>query len=212
MTKRKTIRDKLGRGDPARGGLSPEDADLWARVAGGAKPLPKRGRPVETPTAPSGGSEPAADREDGAPPSPLPPSRRQDQAGSPARPVLPPLAPGAAPGVDRRTADRLRRGQMPIQARLDLHGMTQDEAHAALADFVPEARAAGLRTVIVVTGKGRRSERGGGAGSGRGVLWQMVPRWLNDADLRPHILAFAHARPRDGGDGALYVLLRRMRD
>lgn len=207
MSGRKKDREPTGPQAPSPSGLSPEDTELWARVAGQARPLRKRRRPAEPPELPPE----ARDAEPGRADAPAPPPRQQRQAGAPARPALPPLAPGAAPGVDRRTADRLRRGQLPIQARLDLHGMTQDEAHAALSDFVPEARAAGLRTVIVVTGKGRRAGEGSGL-TARGVLWQMVPRWLNGADLRPHVLAFAHAQPRDGGDGALYVLLRRTRD
>lgn len=109
--------------------------------------------------------------------------------------------PGA--GLDRRSAQRLRRGQMPVEARLDLHGMTQDEAHRALDRFIVGMREAGRRAVLIITGKGTRE--------GAGVLRQAVPRWLDEARCRPHILAVEEARPQHGGAGALYVLLRRKR-
>jgi DNA-nicking Smr family endonuclease len=106
-------------------------------------------------------------------------------------------------GIDRRQALRLKRGQMSIEARLDLHGMNQAEAHRALAAFVARCYAAGKRTLLVVTGKGTRE--------GSGVLRAAVPRWLAEPALRGRVLATAPATPRDGGDGALYVLLRRER-
>jgi DNA-nicking Smr family endonuclease len=110
---------------------------------------------------------------------------------------------GAVPGLDRRNALRLKRGQMPIEARLDLHGMIQAEAHRALAGFVARSHAAGRRVLLVITGKGTRD--------GEGVLRAAVPRWLAEPALRPLVLATAPAVPRDGGAGALYVLLRRER-
>ncbi|MPY68920.1 MAG: hypothetical protein GEU92_02415, partial [Alphaproteobacteria bacterium] len=106
--------------------------------------------------------------------------------------------------ADRRTLDRLRRGQLRPEARIDLHGMTQDTAHAALAGFVIRAQSEGRRCVLVVTGKGR-------VGTGGGVLRNAAPGWLNAPRLRPRVVAFAEAAPRDGGSGALYVLLRRLR-
>ena len=109
-----------------------------------------------------------------------------------------------APGLDRRTEERLRRGEMAIEGRLDLHGHSQDEAHRALVGFVERAWRAERRTLLVVTGKGRRD-------AGEGILQSAVPRWLNAAPLRARVLAFARARPKDGGTGALYILLRRQR-
>jgi DNA-nicking Smr family endonuclease len=117
---------------------------------------------------------------------------------------LPPLAPGDSPGVDRSTAERFRRGQLAVEARLDLHGMTQEEAHRALVRFIRRGHEDGLRTVLVITGKG-------GFGDARGVLRDAVPRWLNESDLRPRVLSCAWAQPKHGGAGALYVLLRRRR-
>jgi DNA-nicking Smr family endonuclease len=111
-----------------------------------------------------------------------------------------PIALDRFAGIDRASAERLKRGQQKVEARLDLHGMTQDEAHRALLGFIRAARVAGKRCVLVITGRGR---------IGGGVLKAVVPRWLDEAEFRPHLLAIATAQPRDGGAGALYVMLRR---
>ncbi|MFQ5763309.1 MAG: Smr/MutS family protein [Rhodospirillales bacterium] len=86
---------------------------------------------------------------------------------------------------------------------IDLHGLTQAEAHRALTAFLHGSRDAGRRAVLVITGKG--------SGTGGGVLQGAVPQWLNEAAIRPMIRAFAHAPPRRGGEGALTVLLKRRR-
>ena len=170
---------------------SREDRALWRRTMRDVKPL-----------APA---RPAATAEEGP----------EQEVALPARPPvvtspvkrgknLPPLAPGKSPGVDRRTAEKFRRGQLAVEGRLDLHGLTQEEAHRALAGFIQHAYASGLRSVLVITGKG-------GFGDARGVLREAVPRWLNEGDLRPRVLSCAWAQPKHGGSGALYVLLRRQR-
>ena len=110
-------------------------------------------------------------------------------------------------GIDRANAERLKRGKHRIDARLDLHGMTQDEAHRALSVFVRASRADGKRCVLVITGRGSAK----GPNSIGGVLKAAVPRWLHEPEFRPHLLAIAAAQPRDGGSGALYVMLRRTR-
>jgi DNA-nicking Smr family endonuclease len=107
-------------------------------------------------------------------------------------------------GIDRANAERLKRGVHPIEARLDLHGKTQAEAHHSLAAFIHRSSEAGRRCVLVITGRGL------GPG-GPGVLKSAVPRWLEEPGLRHKILAIAPAQPRDGGAGALYLLLRRHR-
>ncbi len=107
-------------------------------------------------------------------------------------------------GIDRANAERLKRGLHPIEARLDLHGKTQAEAHHALAAFIHSSSEARRRCVLVITGRGLGT-------SGPGVLKSAVPRWLEEAGLRRKILAIAPAQPRDGGAGALYLLLRRHR-
>jgi DNA-nicking Smr family endonuclease len=117
---------------------------------------------------------------------------------------LPSLDPTASPGLDRRTDDRLRRGRLGIQGRIDLHGMTQSQAHAALNSFILRGWHEQRRMVLVITGKGS-------GGQGAGILRQVVPRWLNESPLRPLVLAIQRAQPKDGGDGALYVLLKKRR-
>jgi DNA-nicking Smr family endonuclease len=142
----------------------------------------------ERPTPPPASEKPAAPA---APP-------RLVVAPAPGSPSLPPLDRFA--GIDRARSERLKRGKLGIEARLDLHGMTQEEAHRAVAGFVGGSRAAGLRCVLLITGRGA---------VGGGILRQAVPRWLDEPGLRRHLLAIAPAQPRDGGAGALYLLLRR---
>ena len=143
--------------------------------------------------------EPAADE---APPER---AKRPPPAPPPVLSRTPPLLePGAAAGVDGRAAARLRRGQMRPEARIDLHGHTLEQAHRALAGFVDRAAGEGRRCVLVITGKG-------GVGRTGGTIRSEFPRWLNQPGLRPRILAFAEAQPKDGGAGAFYVLLRKRR-
>ena len=161
----------------------PDDSSLWSHAVRGITPLRGRAPPVSPP-----------------PVSP------------PLSPPDPPLAKTAAPppgldrfaGIDRANAERLKRGLHQIEARLDLHGMTQGEAHRALAGFVAASGVAGRRCLLVITGRGLGP-------NGPGVLKSAVPRWLAEAELRQQILAIAPAQPRHGGGGALYVLLRRRR-
>ena len=111
--------------------------------------------------------------------------------------------------MDARTYAKLRRGRLVPEARIDLHGMTVAEAHSALIAFVLRAQGAGLRLVLVITGKGKTgSDPGNGTGRG-GVLRQQVPHWLRLNPLGPHVLQVAEAHVSHGGSGALYVYLRR---
>ena len=100
---------------------------------------------------------------------------------------------------------RLKRGQLAIDGRIDLHGMTQDKAHRALEKFLTASQGAGQRCVLVITGKGLRPT------GETGVLRNLVPRWMNAPAIRGRVLSFCTAQPRDGGTGALYVLLKRKR-
>lgn len=194
---------RRGASDKTRGaaGVSAEDAELFRRAFHDVVPLRGRRRPAPPPPAAptlghsrAPGGQPPFKARPHQPPQPKPIQK----------PALPPLRTGVAIGLDRRSAERLRRGRMAVAARLDLHGHSQDEAHDALIGFVTSCAAAGHRCVLIVTGKGTFS-RGGG------VLRQRVPEWLNQPPCRAHIVAMAAARPRHGGAGALYVLLRRHR-
>jgi DNA-nicking Smr family endonuclease len=174
--------------------LPSEDAGLWRRAMRDVAPLP--GRTPHPDRRHLAGTSGNADE---------PPAVRTKPGAALAKPTqvpppteLPPLDRLA--GIDRATAERLKRGRRPVEASLDLHGMTQAEAHRALAAFVAGSRAAGRRCVLVITGHGRLSG---------GVLKAAVPRWLDEQDLRRAVLAIAPARPQHGGAGALYVLLRR---
>jgi DNA-nicking Smr family endonuclease len=115
-------------------------------------------------------------------------------------PRIPPLDHFS--GIDRANAERLKRGLHRIEARLDLHGMTQAEAYRALSTFIRASRDAGRRCVLVITGRGLGQSR-------PGILKSSVPRWLEEPELRPHVLAIAPAQPHHGGPGATYLLLRR---
>jgi DNA-nicking Smr family endonuclease len=116
------------------------------------------------------------------------------------RPAPPPLAP-----MDRRTKQRLARGTTEIGGRLDLHGLTQAQAHPALASFLHAAQARDVKVVLVITGKG------GSSSEGRGVLNRQVPMWLESGELRPFVIGFESAGVGHGGAGALYVRVRRGR-
>jgi DNA-nicking Smr family endonuclease len=120
-------------------------------------------------------------------------------------PSQPELGHGVAPGLDKRTLIKLRRGQFRVEDDIDLHNFTQEQAHRALDAFLAASHAAGRRCVLVITGKGLKSD------GTIGALRHGVPHWLNLPPNRARVLAFCHATPADGGEGALYVLLRRPR-
>ncbi len=179
---------------------SAEELALWQKVARSVTPLKQRA-PAPEARQPAPAGRPRIIAKASQVPLVAP---QQAPAPTPAKPKEP-LETGRLAGIDRRTGDRFRRGRMEIEATLDLHGMTQERAHAVLRRFLREASARGQRCLLVVTGKGR-------AGPGSGVLRRAVPLWLNDPDLRPLVLAVTPAQQHHGGEGALYVLLRRRRE
>jgi len=122
-------------------------------------------------------------------------------ARHPAPKALPPLGV-----LERRQKQRLGRGIEPIDGRIDLHGRTQSEAHAALLGFLRRAQAEGARFVLVITGKG-----GGIVAGERGILKRQVPHWLRLPEFRIYVAAAEAAHPAHGGEGALYVRIRRGR-
>jgi DNA-nicking Smr family endonuclease len=179
-----------------RRAVNADELALWERAMTGTAPLPGRRPPSAPPPAPPR-SEAAAEAP--AAPSPRRPAPRR--ATPPATGGGPlPLDPARPVGLDRRTWLRLKRGQHPIEARLDLHGLTQEEAHRRLNVFLAEAQVRGHRCVLVITGRG--VVRGG-------VLRRMVPRWLAEPPNRDRVLSYSPARVQHGGEGALYLLVRR---
>jgi DNA-nicking Smr family endonuclease len=179
---------------------------LWRAAMRDVEPLPGHALPPEPkPVA----ADPVPAEPAPAKPAPLPRGRPL-----PVPTELPVLTYARTPGLDRRTSERLKRGQMPIEARLDLHGMTQDQARHSLDGFITHAYDRGLRAVLIITGKGLkpRARDAEPWDPAPGVLKHQTPRWLNEAPNRARVLAFTAAQPRDGGSGALYVLIRRRRE
>jgi DNA-nicking Smr family endonuclease len=171
-------------------GLSEEDRALWESVAKQTRPLRKKPR-----AARADAGEPVSAA---APPKPHAPAA---MVRAP-KPAPPPLAP-----LGRRERSQLSRGRKEIDARLDLHGMTQTRAHRALTGFLQRAHRDGLTFVLVITGKGRTF----GPESERGVLRRQVPQWLNLPESRTLVVGFEEAHIGHGGEGALYVRIRRAR-
>lgn len=195
-----------------RPALSPEDRDLWARVA-------RTARPLKTDFAHLFDRTPEASE----PPLPKP----APEKSGPSR-VLRPTGSGSAPGhnltrplsealaeapvtMNKRRFQRMARGKLQPESRIDLHGMTLAEAHAALNGFILRAQADGLRLVLVITGKGRQVEDDGPIPRRRGALKHDVPQWLRMAPLAGVVLELREAHARHGGSGSYYVYLRRMR-
>jgi DNA-nicking Smr family endonuclease len=167
--------------------LSPEERVLWTTVTKSIAPLrdiaPDENDEAHVPVP--------ARRSRSAPIALSIPEKRQ----------LPPLT-----SLGRRTKQRVARGKEPIDGRLDLHGLTQRQAHDTLLRFLSAASSRGARLVLIITGKG------GGAGQGeRGILKRQVPQWLGLPEFRAWVIGFEEAHIAHGGEGALYVRVRRVR-
>lgn len=209
---------------PAKGKnrpLSDTENALWRHTASTTQPLKRAKSRVHA------ALEDALPLASAQPPAAQPNLKR---GAGPARAV--PLAPArpsaAAPDAprkppplsdfDAKRARKLRTGQVEIDARIDLHGMRQAEAHSALRGFLHGSHRKGHRVVLVITGKGApassaRSDHWSDSmgRSERGILRRSVPQWLSEPDLRAIVVSFTPAAIRHGGDGALYVHLRRLR-
>lgn len=185
----------------------PKDFDLWLDVTRTIKPL-------RTPSVPPAGPRPI----------PVAAEERTIHSPRPSAPHehLPNSHPRAIPhltGLDRRTAQRMTRGQIDIEGRLDLHGTGIETARVRLLQFLRTAHAAGMRTALVITGKGdspysRHTLHGADhyhAPERQGRLRRLVPEWLHEADFRLLVSGFQPAHPRHGGGGAFYVRIRRDR-
>lgn len=174
-----------------------EELALWRSVTESARPLrrrktvhPEKGEPSPVAGPPARLARKASAAPLAATPVVVPPTK----------PVPPPLA-----SLTKKMRSRVARGASDIDARLDLHGLTQARAHEALARFLARAQREDARLVIVITGKGR-----GSSGEG-GVLQRQVPQWLSLPEFRPLVIGFETAAPAHGGAGALYVRIRRAR-
>jgi DNA-nicking Smr family endonuclease len=221
---------------------APDEGDdgerLWRKLAEGVKPLrqtkhKRHAKPVPSPlegevaraanatrARAQTEAETAGNHQTSNTPSAADAPRHRPLKGQGQPLGPPPLVPGQLAGLDRRSGERLRKGQMPVEAKLDLHGMTQEAAHGAVSRFIETQHTAGARCVLIVTGKGGRSadpfqpkavpQRFTFSG-GRGVLKEALPRWLNEPRMRAHIIAVSPASRAHGGEGAVYVLLKRKR-
>ncbi|CAM5772586.1 DNA mismatch repair protein MutS [Labrys miyagiensis] len=182
--------------------LTSEDKELWAFVTREVTPLKRRRRKAE-PKPPESLPEPAA----GPAAKPVPKAKATaPRPAKPQVPVLPPIAP-----IDKHERRQVVRGTRAIDARIDLHGMRQAEAHGALRGFLAIAQMRGYSMVLVITGKGGSGGESLFSSDERGVLRRVVPQWLRMPDLRPLVLGFEEAHQGHGGGGALYVRLRRLR-
>jgi DNA-nicking Smr family endonuclease len=177
-------REKPGRSGR---GLRCNERELWASFTRAITPL----RPTGPATPPEEAQEPSPAASDALRPAEQPKPRKKP---------VPPLT-----NLDRRLRQRLARGRAGLDARIDLHGLTQADAHDALMGFLRDARGEGARIVLVITGKGT-------CGSDRGVLRRQVPLWLKSPKPRETVLGFEPAGPVHGGEGAFYVRLRRARE
>ncbi len=224
-----TRRPRDGRDDPhagepdpepakrraAKGDAAPHELDLWRYTMRAVKPLkkakprvPEVGAPADVQPKP----RPAIVK-------PPPPPTRPPAAIKPAVAKAPkPAAPKTPPPlvtIERRKARKIARGHVEIDARIDLHGLRQADAERRLRAFLLSSRAEGLRTVLVITGKGsaRGADDHGDSHerSARGVLRRSVPLWLEQPELRDCVAGIAPAHIRHGGDGALYIHLRKRR-
>ena len=120
-------------------------------------------------------------------------------------------AEGVTKDLDGHTAEKLKRGQLAPAARIDLHGMTEAAAHGALLSFLGSAQARGVRLVLVITGIGNPKDQDSAEWmrARHGALKKMVPRWLNEREFAALVSGSGPAHRRHGGDGALYVYLRK---
>jgi DNA-nicking Smr family endonuclease len=177
---------------------STENDALWQNVADSAEPLTKGKNRVVIQPEPVEAPEPSAPIRKKKTPALAP-------RAEPASQIPPPTPPVA--NFDRKEARRLGSGRIGVDARIDLHGMRQREAHGSLKAFLARAQAHGHRHVLVITGKGGKREHDGSFE--RGVLNREVPRWLSEPEFRNWVVSFTPANKRHGGEGALYVRLRR---
>ena len=164
--------------------IRPEELQLWSMVAATVHPLPGRKVP----------------KAEAAPPAPTIDPKAPAARIPPPKPQAPHPKRGPAEGIEPRRKHRIAKERDPIGAHIDLHGLGQDQARAALERFVLRSWDEGMRAILVITGKGVR---------GDGVLRRMTPEWLADPRLRHAVAGISEAHHRHGGAGAIYIALKR---
>ncbi|MFD3188913.1 Smr/MutS family protein [Sedimentitalea sp. HM32M-2] len=183
--------------------LTPEEIDLWQRVAIQAERLHPKTQ--TTPARPL--PKPKPDKQ------PIPRAAPGLTKPAAARLLTPKPTDTRPPAVqmDRKAFGRMKRGKLVPEGRIDLHGMTLDRAHPALTRFVLTSQTAGRRLILVITGKGKKDADHGMIPVQRGILRRNVPLWLAMPPLAQAVLQVTPAHISHGGDGAFYVYLRRLR-
>lgn len=117
---------------------------------------------------------------------------------------------GDISNIDKNTAEKFIKGQFKIEARLDLHGFSEKDAFSEVVHFISSSYAKKLRCVLIITGKGSKNENDAWYET-KGIIKEALPMWLNNPEIRPFVLSMSYAKPTDGGQGAMYVLLKRQR-
>ena len=192
--------------------LRPDELELWQQIARSTDPLHKRARHRPDPPQKQAQAEPAAM----AGPAAIQPFTlgQSAQPGHAKQSVPQPVhkwLESQPTRMDSKAFTRLKRGKLAPEARIDLHGLTLDEAHPRLISFILRGQTRGFRLVLVITGKGRRENPYEPMPDRRGVLKRQVPMWLGQAPVAQAVLQVAPAHVRHGGDGAYYVYLRKRR-
>jgi DNA-nicking Smr family endonuclease len=189
-----------GNGPRRRRKLRDDERVLWQEITRSVRRLRREAEPPAVGDSGAGAPQPPPHAQDGGPPPAA--NRKAARKAVKAAPAsAPPLAP-----LGRRVKQRLARGTLAIDGRLDLHGLTQARAHDALLAFLRTARGNGWKLVLVITGKGANL---GDSTAERGVLRRQVPLWLKLPEFRAHVVSFEAAHIGHGGEGALYVRIRR---
>ena len=206
--------------DNTRGGrnrsFKPDDFELWSKVAATVEPLKNRtaGKVVddrEPSGAPLDRESPRKPKKSAQPTQPKPAISRPP---APIRNHAPPLT-----GLDRRSSQKLARGNAIIDATLDLHGLGKESARTALKNFLVVSRASGRITVLIITGKGRspysshtlHGYQQVDTPEREGVIRKAFPGWIDEPEMRAHVAGYQPAHPRHGGGGAFYVRLRKQK-
>ena len=186
--------------------LRDDERELWQQVARSTTPLPQAlRRAVQTPLIKP---DKTADK---TPEISLPEAfgiSRNERTSKP-QITTPKVQSSSTPVMDKKTFSKMRRGKLVPEGKIDLHGMTLDQAHPALTRFILTSQARGLRLVLVITGKGDRNDPYDPMPRQRGVLKRQVPMWLKMAPLSLIVMDVNEAHLRHGGGGAYYVYLRK---